>query len=137
MYAEVIPLAVTRMWLHVPVIDGEPLAGAAPSSHDFIGNHEDAVAIADIAQAREILGRRNQHAVDDRLDNDGGDIVLVTNHVFDVVDASHVTSGIRMLDGAVVAINFRSECDSTAFPAGSMAQRRGSPVAAMAPIVEP
>ena len=39
--------------LHVPVIDGKPLAGAAPSRHHFIGNHQHAMAVADLAQARE------------------------------------------------------------------------------------
>ena len=78
--------------LDAPVIDGEPLAGAAPAGHDFVGDHQHAVAVADFAQAREVLGRRNQHAVgaDDGLDDDGGDVALVADHVLDVVGAGDV-----------------------------------------------
>ena len=112
------PFAVTRMsGLHVPVIDGEPFAGAAPAGHHFIGDQQHAVAVADFAQAREVLGRRNEHAIgaDNRLDNDGGHVALVANHVLDVVGAGDVAAGIGVLDGAVVAVGFRREDNAGAF----------------------
>ena len=105
--------------LHVPVIDGEPLAGAAPAGHHFVGDQQHAVAIADFAQAREVLGRRNEDAVgaDDRLDDDGGHIALVADHVLDVVGAGDVAGGIGVLDGAVVAVGLRRKDDAGAFAA--------------------
>ena len=72
----------------------EPLAGAAPAGHDFVGDEEHAVAVADFAQAREILGRGNEDAVgaDDGLDDDGGHVALVADHVLDVVGAGDVAA---------------------------------------------
>ena len=99
--------------LDVPVVDGEPLAGAAPAGHHFVGDHEHAVTVADFAQAREVFGRRNEDAVgaDDGLDDDGGDVAFVADHVLDVVGAGDVAGGIGVLDGAVVAVGLRREDD--------------------------
>ena len=112
------PLAVTRMsGLTIPMVDGEPLAGAAPAGHHFVGDHQHAVAVADFAQAREVLGRRNEDAIgaDDGLEDDGGDVALVADHVLDVVGAGDVAGGIGVLDGAVVAVGLRREDDARAF----------------------
>ena len=97
--------------LQVPVVDGEPAAGAAPSGHHFVGNHEHAVAVADFAQTRKIFRRRNEYAVgaDDRLEDDGRHVTLVADHVLDVVGAGDVARGIGVLDGAVVAVGFGRE----------------------------
>ncbi len=97
--------------LHVPVVDGKPLAGAAPAGHHFVGDEEHAVAVADLAQAREVFGRRNEDAVgaDNRLDDDGGHVALVADHVLDVVGAGDVAGGIGVLDGAVVAVGLGRE----------------------------
>ena len=105
------------------------LAGAAPSGHHFVGDHQHAVAVADFAQAREVLGRRNQHAVgaDDGLDDDGGHVALVADHVLDVVGAGDVARGIGVLDGAVVAVGLGREDD-----AGDFAGRFHGPAARIA-----
>ena len=125
--------------LHAPVIDGKPFAGAAPPSHHFIVDHQHALAIADFAQARKVFGRWNQNAVgaNDRLENDRCDIAFVLDHVLDVVNARDITARIGVFDGTVVAVCLRSEDDIVILPAGSIAQRRGSPVAAIEPAVDP
>src|ERR1700692_2263880 len=48
---------------NVPVIDGEPFASAPETGHHFVGNHQDAVLVAELAQAGEIAIGRNQNAV--------------------------------------------------------------------------
>ena len=105
--------------LDAPVIDGKPLAGAAPPGHHFIGDHQHAVAVADFAQARKVFRRRNENAVgsDDRLKNDRRDIAFVADHVLDVVGAGDVAAGIGVLDGTVVAVGLRREDNACAFAA--------------------
>ena len=60
---------------NLPVIDGEPLAGAAEARHDFVGDHQDAVLVAELAHAFEISIGRNENAVGagHRLEDEGGD----------------------------------------------------------------
>src|ERR1700691_4246217 len=89
--------------LDVPVVEGKPFACASPAGHDFVGDHEHAVTVADFAQAREVLGRRDQHSIgsDDGLKDDGGDVALIADHVLDVVGAGDVAGGVGVLDGAV------------------------------------
>src|ERR1019366_4948898 len=105
---------------HAPVIDGEPLAGAAPAGHDFVGDEQDAVAVTDFADTREVLGRRHKDAVgaDDGLEDDGRDVALIADHVLDVVGAGDVAAGVGVLDGAVVAIGLRREDEAVGLAAG-------------------
>ena len=58
-----------------PVIDGEPFARAAEAGHDFVGDHQDAVLVAELANALQVAIGRNQNAVgaDHGLENEGGD----------------------------------------------------------------
>src|SRR2546427_800041 len=48
--------------------------GAPEASHDFVGDHEDAVFVAEFADAFEVAVRRNENAVgaDDGLEDEGG-----------------------------------------------------------------
>ena len=91
------------------MVDREPLAGAAPSGHDFIGDHQHAMAIADFAQPREILRRRNKDAVGahNRLKNNRRHVAFIADHVLDVIRACNIAAGIGVLDGAVVAVRLR------------------------------
>ncbi len=113
----------------VPVVDGEPLAGAAPTGHHFVGDHECALAVADFAEAREVLGRRHEDTVgaDDGLEDDGGDVAFVANHVLDIVGAGDVACRIGVLDRAVVAVGFGGEDD-----VGDFAGRLHCPAAGIA-----
>ena len=57
------------------MIDGEPFAGAAEAGHDFVGDHQDAVLVAELAHALHVAVGRNEDAVgaDDRLKDERGD----------------------------------------------------------------
>jgi hypothetical protein len=106
--------------LDVPVVDGEPFAGAAPAGHDFVGDEEDVAAVADFAEAREVFGWWDEDAVgaDDGFDEDGGYVVLVFDHVFEIVGAGDVAGGVGVFDGAVVAVGFGGEEEALAFATG-------------------
>src|ERR1035438_463282 len=95
--------------LHAPMVNGKPLACSSPSGHHFVVDEQYAVAVADLAEARKIFGRRNQHAVGAHhgLDNNGGHVALVANHVLNVVGAGDVAAWIGVLDWAVVAVGLR------------------------------
>ena len=69
------------------------------------------MAVANFAQTRKIFGRRNQHAVgaDHRLDDHGGDIMVVDDHVLHIIGARDIAGRVGVLDRAVVAVHFRAE----------------------------
>ena len=104
----------------VPVVHGEPFAGAAPAGHDFVGDEEDAVFVADAAEFGHVLVGRDEDAVgaDDGLDEDCGYVGLVADHVLDVVGAGDIAAGVGVADGAFVAVDFGGEDDAGAFAAG-------------------
>src|SRR4029077_5989056 len=58
----------------LPMIDGKPLTRAAKARHHFVGDHQDAVFVAQVPHAFEISIRRNKNAVrsDHRLQNERG-----------------------------------------------------------------
>ena len=60
---------------HAPAVDGEPLAAAAEPGHHLVGDHHDAVVVAQLADALQVAVRRDEDAVraDDGLEHDGGD----------------------------------------------------------------
>src|SRR4051812_895313 len=47
----------------IPVVNGKPLSGTSPSAHDFIGNQEHTMTVANVTQTRQIFWRRNQNTV--------------------------------------------------------------------------
>ena len=106
--------------LDAPVVDGEPFAGAAPAAHDLVGDEEDVVLVAEGADFGEPLGGRDEDAVgsDDGLDDEGGDVVLVLDHVFEVVGAGDAAGGVGVLDGALVAVDFGGEDDAAILAGG-------------------
>jgi hypothetical protein len=59
----------------LPVVDGEPLAGAAETGHHFIGDHQYAVLVAELAYALHVAVGWNENAVGagDGLENEGCD----------------------------------------------------------------
>ena len=66
----------------VPVVDREPAAGAPEAAHDLVGDQEDAVAVADLADALEVAVGRDEDPVraDDRLEDEGRDRVRALEH---------------------------------------------------------
>ena len=58
-----------------------------------------------------VFGGRDDDAVGayDGLDDDGGDVGLVADHVLDVVGAGDVAAGIGVADGAAEAVDFGGE----------------------------
>ena len=60
----------------VPVIAAQELAGAGDAAHDFVVDQQDAVAVADFADARIVAVRRHQRVgrrAADRLHDEGDD----------------------------------------------------------------
>ena len=68
--------------LDVEVLDAEPLAGPAPAGHDLVDDQQDAVLVAELAQALHVALRRDDDAVGphDRLHDDGGHALGVVVH---------------------------------------------------------
>jgi hypothetical protein len=64
------------------VLDGEPLAAPAEAGHHLIGDHHDAVPVAQVAHAGQVARRRHQDAVGahHRLEHDGGHRVGALDH---------------------------------------------------------
>jgi len=71
-----------------PVLDAEPLPGAAEAGHDLVDDEEDAVPVAERAEPLEVAGRRDDEPgrPDDRLEEDRGDVLrpLVPDDLLDV-----------------------------------------------------
>ena len=65
-----------------PPVDREPLAAPAEAGHHLVGDHHDAVLVADRAHAREVTVGRDEDAVgaDDRLEDDRRDVVRPFEH---------------------------------------------------------
>src|SRR6185369_16896237 len=61
--------------LDAPVVDGEPLPGPPEAGHDLVGDEQDAVPVADLAQALHVAVGRDEDPVGahDGLDDDRGD----------------------------------------------------------------
>ena len=59
----------------VEVLDREPLSGPAEAGHHLVGDHHDAVPVADLPHAGHVAGRRNHDSggAGDRLQDDRGD----------------------------------------------------------------
>ncbi len=73
---EVTPLAkVIMSGIDAVALGGEGVAEAAEAGDDLVEDQQDAVLVADLAQALQIALRRRQHAgrARHRLDDDGGD----------------------------------------------------------------
>src|SRR4051812_222451 len=74
------------------MIGGEPAAGPAEATHDFVADEENAVTIADRAQALQVTVGRNDDAVraGDGFNENRGDGVaaFVSDRFLDLVEAS-------------------------------------------------
>src|ERR1700677_2214518 len=70
-----------------PMIDGKPFSSSSEASHYFVGDHQDAVFLAQLAHAFEISIGRNQNAVraNHSFENECGDRLraLKLNGLFD------------------------------------------------------
>ena len=79
--------------LHVPVLDGPHLAGASRARLDLVGDEQDAVAVAQLAQVREevVLGNDVAALALDGLDDDGRELVgghqALEDALLDLLDA--------------------------------------------------
>ena len=69
---------------YVPLVDGKPLAATAEAGHHFVAHHDDAVAIANFANALEVAVWWNQNTVcaDNRFEADHGNSVWAFNHQY-------------------------------------------------------
>ena len=66
----------------VPVVDREPLAGAAEAGHHLVGDQQDPVPVADLADRLQVAVGRDDDPVraDDGLEDHGGDGVRALVH---------------------------------------------------------
>src|SRR5882724_5050413 len=69
------------------------------------------MVITNFPQTRHVFLGRNQHAVgpDYWLNNDGGNVTFIFNHVLDIFGTGNSAAGVGMHDWAFVAINFWSK----------------------------
>ena len=92
---------------HAEGLRGEHLAGAAEAGDDLVEDQQHVVAVADLAQARQILGRRRGDAagVADRLDDHRGDGLrpLQLDDPLDLVDAGDAAARVAQVERAGMA----------------------------------
>ena len=108
----------------LPVIDGEPLARSSKAGHHFVGNHHDAVLVAERAHTLHVAIRWNEDAVGarHRFDDDRRNRLRPFEHD-QLVEIPH-----RDRRGILLAIN-------AVIPVGEMnhaGQRRLAPAARLA-----
>ena len=82
------------------MVDREPAPGPPEAGHHLVGDHQDVVARADLANARDVAVGRDQDAVrpDDRLEEDRGDALgaLVADDVLESLEALGHGTGFRL-----------------------------------------
>ena len=97
------------------MLDAEPAPGAAEAADDLVGDHQDAVAVADLAQHGEVFGRRLDPAARGRhrLDDDSGDLPrpFALDHLFHALRALHAAAGVGEREGAAVAVGVEEADD--------------------------
>ena len=77
----------------VVVLEGEHSAGPAKADRDLVQDHERAMAIAGVAHDPVVLGRRNLDVGrTHRLDHDRADVLLLPEHVVEVLGAAQVAA---------------------------------------------
>ena len=92
----------------VPVVHREPAARPAEARHDLVGDHQDPVPIADLADAGDVPVGRDEDAVraDDGLEEDRRDRVraFVADHVLQALEALRHRAGLRLTPAMRVRI---------------------------------
>ena len=100
----------------VPVLAGEPLAGAAEARHHLVEDQQDPVAVADLAHALEVAVGRQDDPVRarDGLEDDRGDRVgaLVLEDLLEVRRARADGARIGMAGGAAVGVRVERAHDA-------------------------
>ena len=92
-----------------PVFDAKIATGAAVAGDNLVDDHQDIVAVADLAQGREIVGWGHQAATRgarDGFGDKGGDIfaALLFDHALQLLGAGEGAGGLVFAVGAVVGI---------------------------------
>ena len=89
-----------------PPVDGEPLTASTESGHHLVGDHHDAVLVAQLTDAGEVPVGRHENAVraDDGLQHDGGDRCPPLDHDH----VGQVGEGALALLGVVGGVEGRS-----------------------------
>ena len=86
-----------HVWLHIEVLQREPLAGATEAGNHFVGDQQDFIAVANFAQAGEIvLGRRV---------NAAGALYGLGDHGCDGVGAFYFDRGDDVINQQVSAVD--------------------------------
>ena len=122
----------------VPVVAGEPLAGAAEAGHHLVQDQQDSVPVAGLSDRLQVAVGRDDDPVraDDGLEDDGGDRVcaLVLEDLLEVRRAGADRARIGMAGRAAVRVRVEHAHDARqsrlGVPAARIAgERDRSPVA--------
>ena len=118
---------------HAPVVDGEPLAGAAEAGHDLVGDEHDAVAVAELADARRGSrpaapgSRRCPGTVSSTIGRDRRR-TFERDHLLEVLQRALRPPRPRSSRGTPSGRGTGPKKCTTPVAPPSLAQRRGSPV---------
>ena len=115
----------------VPVVDGEPAAGAAEARHDLVADHQDPVAVADLAHALDVAVGRDEDAVgaDDGLEEDRGDRAraLVPDHVLEALERLRDRTRLGLAPAVRVRVADRRRPGRARSPSGAGRRSASSP----------
>ncbi len=126
---------------HAPVVDGEPATRSPEAGHDLVGDHQDVVAIADLAHAGDVAVGRDEDAVgpDDGLEEDRRDRLraLVADDVLEALQALGHGSRFRLAPAVRVRVADHADEAGLVRPAARVAGQghgahRGAVVRAVA-----
>ncbi len=100
----------------VPVVAGEPLAGAPEAGHHLVADQQDPVLVAGLADRLEVAVGRDDDPVraDDRLEDHRGDRLwsLVLEDLLEMRPAAADRARIRMAGGAAVGVGVEHSHDA-------------------------
>ena len=127
--------------LDAVVLQPEPAAGAAEAGDHFVGDQQHVVARADLADAREVVGGRDDDAAGalDRLGDERGDGVgaLAQDRLFELVGGGDAEADAR---ASVLTNRYgsgASMCRKPGVRGSNIGQNAGRPVALIAASVRP
>ena len=124
------------------LLEGVQAAGAAHAAHHFVGDEQDAVTVADVANAAEIPGHRRQRArggAAHRLRAEGDDAVRTQpgDGLFELTRQPLAVGSRRLAFGAIAVLVARRDVRDIDQQRRELWRRHSLPPTASAPSVLP